>query len=109
MDLMFFPIIVVGIFIYFIPVIIAGFRDHSNQSAIFFLNLFTGWTFIGWVACFVWAFTNQEKPTTHIHNSSAPVSKNSTVDELERLAALKEKGLLTEDEFYKEKQKILNE
>jgi hypothetical protein len=29
--------------------------------AIFFLNLFLGWTFLGWVAAFVWACTSNTK------------------------------------------------
>jgi hypothetical protein len=46
--------ILVGL--YFLPTIVA-FR-HRNQTAIFILNLFLGWTFIGWVLALVWACTN---------------------------------------------------
>ena len=28
----------------------------KNITAIFVLNIFFGWTLIGWVACLVWAF-----------------------------------------------------
>ena len=38
----------------------------------------------------------------------APTDNKSAIDQLERLAKLKESGLLTEDEFNKEKGKILN-
>jgi hypothetical protein len=47
--------IIVGLFIYFVPTII-GLRKR-NAVAIFVLNLFLGWTFIGWVVALVWAFT----------------------------------------------------
>ena len=43
--------------IYFIPGIIAFMRKHPNAMAIVLLNLFLGWTFLGWVAALVWAST----------------------------------------------------
>lgn len=41
--------------IYFIPAGLAKSRKHRNAGAIFLLNLFLGWTFIGWVVALVWA------------------------------------------------------
>ena len=43
------------IILYFLPLIIACFRRHQQMPAIFVLNLFTGWTFFGWVGAFVWS------------------------------------------------------
>jgi hypothetical protein len=42
---------------YFLPAFVAGTRGHQNTAAIFVLNLFLGWTFVGWVVALVWAFT----------------------------------------------------
>lgn len=39
--------------LYFIPTIIGW--NHKNGTAIFLLNLFLGWTFLGWVAALIWA------------------------------------------------------
>lgn len=50
----------VSFVLYFIPAIIAGVRNHKNQTAILVLNLFLGFTFIGWVWALVWAFTNKD-------------------------------------------------
>ena len=47
---------------YFIPWIIAINRKHMNTSAIALLNIFLGWTFLGWVAALVWAMTNDVAP-----------------------------------------------
>ncbi|EPY7042218.1 superinfection immunity protein [Klebsiella pneumoniae] len=47
--------------VYFIPAIIASNRKHSNSGAIACLNIFLGWTFIGWVVALVWAFTDNVK------------------------------------------------
>lgn len=49
--------LVVGIFVNFIPTMIAVLRGHQNIAAIFVLNLLLGWTFIGWAVALVWAFT----------------------------------------------------
>jgi hypothetical protein len=42
---------------YFFPSIIAAFRSHHNTLAIFLLNLFLGWTVIGWLGSLIWAAT----------------------------------------------------
>jgi len=39
-------VIALVLFIYFLPIIIALHRKHSNRLAIFILNLFGGWLFI---------------------------------------------------------------
>ena len=34
---------------YFLPSIVASSRKHHSAGSVFVLNLFLGWTFIGWV------------------------------------------------------------
>jgi hypothetical protein len=46
-------IVVLGL--YFLPSIIAISNNHKNKVAITALNIFAGWTFIGWVGSLVWA------------------------------------------------------
>ncbi len=41
--------------LYFLPTIIAIARKQPNALAIFVLNFFLGWTFIGWVVALVWS------------------------------------------------------
>jgi len=53
--------ITVGVLVYLLPYIVAGSRRHHNRAAIFALNLFLGWTFLGWVIALVWACTKVEK------------------------------------------------
>jgi hypothetical protein len=43
--------------VYFIPTIVANNMEKKNIMAIFVLNLFLGWTFVGWVIALVWACT----------------------------------------------------
>ena len=44
--------------IYFIPVIIAYIRRHNNFVAICLLTIFTGWTFLGWLAALLWSLNS---------------------------------------------------
>jgi len=46
--------LVVG-FIYFLPAYIG--RNKRNFNGILVLNLFLGWTVVGWVIALVWAVT----------------------------------------------------
>jgi hypothetical protein len=38
-----------------LPTIIALARRRHNTLAIFLLNFFLGWTFVGWVVSLVWS------------------------------------------------------
>ena len=57
-----FLLALIAIFIYFLPAIIAYSRGHKNALAIFILDLFLGYTFVGWVGAMIWAVYNSEKP-----------------------------------------------
>ena len=52
-----FPIGLIGLGIYFLPTIIAAFRKHKSIPGIVLVNVFTGWTFIGWIIALVWSLT----------------------------------------------------
>ena len=43
---------------YFLPTIIAMARSKRDVMAIFLLNLFLGWSVIGWIVALVWAAKN---------------------------------------------------
>ncbi|MNC33244.1 hypothetical protein D3C75_816290 [compost metagenome] len=51
-------ILVIALVLYLLPGIIASSREHKNSAAIWVLNIVLGWSFLGWVAALVWAFTN---------------------------------------------------
>jgi hypothetical protein len=46
----------------FLPTLVARSRNHPNTAAIFLVNLFFGWTFIGWVIALLWACTRPASP-----------------------------------------------
>ncbi len=49
-----FSFSLIGILIYFLPTFIAAHRGH-RVPGIFLLNLFFGWTGIGWLVMLLWA------------------------------------------------------
>ena len=51
-------IAVIAFFIHFLPTFVAGSRHVANFWWIFLINLFFGWTLIGWVVALVWAATD---------------------------------------------------
>jgi hypothetical protein len=51
----FFPFFGFGFVMYFLPTVIALVRDKRDKLSIFLLNLFLGWSVIGWIASLVWA------------------------------------------------------
>jgi hypothetical protein len=58
--------------LYFLPAM-TGHRK-ANGGAIFALNLFLGWTFVGWVVALVWALTKD-----------APAPPNAAMIEARRI------------------------
>lgn len=46
------------LWLYFIPSIIG--RDKKRSDGIQILNLFLGWTFIGWVIALIWAVSDEK-------------------------------------------------
>lgn len=46
---------------YFLPTFIAMMRRHPNAVAILIINLFLGWSLIGWVVSLAWSFTAVDK------------------------------------------------
>jgi len=66
--------VVFGVSILFLPTGVAAIRNHPNTLAIFFLNLFLGWTFVGWVAALVWACTTLVPYFDHIPYPAVPLN-----------------------------------
>jgi Superinfection immunity protein len=60
--------IVFCLLLYFLPSYLG--RNKRNVGAIFALNLFLGWTLLGWVAALVWALSH-EAPTAVVVGQSA--------------------------------------
>ena len=53
---------VVVLLVYFGPALIAYKAGHANTTGVALLNLFLGWTLLGWVVALVWACSRQSAP-----------------------------------------------
>ncbi|HEY0653531.1 MAG TPA: superinfection immunity protein [Chryseosolibacter sp.] len=94
--------------IYFAPSFIGNHK--RNAGAIWVLNIFLGWTLIGWVVALVWACT-AETPVqyTNFYEGSNVPKKGTKADELEKLKTLHDRGVLTDDEFNVQKERVLKQ
>ncbi|OOQ61129.1 superinfection immunity protein [Mucilaginibacter pedocola] len=94
--------------LYFLPSILG--RKKHNSTSIFLLNLFLGWTAVGWIVALIWALSNDAPPVifNNIPPPQAPREK-SKADELTKLARLHSDGVLTQEEFDTEKRKLLSQ
>lgn len=80
---LFFPAIPLSILAilfvpYFVPSIVAFARRHHNAVPILFLNIFLGWTLIGWVGSLIWSLTAPQEVRSPIPASKEippPVEK----------------------------------
>jgi hypothetical protein len=48
-------ILIAGLVLYFLPSIVSAAGSHSSTLEILLVNLFLGWTIVGWAACLVWS------------------------------------------------------
>lgn len=49
------PLLLLVAAAYFLPWIVAMWREHPQVVPIFLLNLLLGWTLLGWVGVLIWA------------------------------------------------------
>ncbi|MBM62795.1 MAG: hypothetical protein CL484_07590 [Acidobacteria bacterium] len=52
--------LVVVFVIYFLPMVTAILRRTANQNSVAIINIFLGWTFIGWVVALAMAVSNKK-------------------------------------------------
>ena len=48
------------LYLYFLPTIISHHYDSENKTWLFYLNLVTGWTCLGWLVAFFWAILEKD-------------------------------------------------
>jgi hypothetical protein len=47
--------------VYFVPTIVAAVRGAKQKLGIILVNIFAGWTFIGWVIALVWSIAGERQ------------------------------------------------
>ena len=53
------PFSLLGLAVYLVPTIIAAVRRSKGILGIILLNIFAGWTFIGWVIALIWSLVGE--------------------------------------------------
>lgn len=76
---------------YFMPTVVAALRGHHNGMAIFVLNLFLGWTLLGWIAAAVWSVTAKRPKIVTVRPVGTPGGLD--FDKLAWVDGLKNVGL----------------
>lgn len=93
-------VIIIGFLIYFIPAFVA--KGNNNFTTVLIINIFFGWTLLGWVVALILAFSDSRAPVVISSDTKA-----DKYDQLTKLDALREKGVISTEEFIKEKEKIM--
>lgn len=60
------------ILLYFLPAIIA--HNKRDFTAIFLVDLLSGWTVIGWVVALIWACSAETRPQPHVLVVAGPAA-----------------------------------
>lgn len=55
-------VLAVMVAVYFVPTVVAIFRQHRHLAAIIATNILLGWTFLGWAGALIWSLMDQRKP-----------------------------------------------
>ncbi|MFL1806028.1 SHOCT domain-containing protein [Plesiomonas shigelloides] len=83
----------------FLPSIIALRKNHPYKIPIVLINIFGGLLWgAGWLIALIWCFIVPEKKIASI---------TSVADELDKLNSLKERGVISEDEFNTKKKELM--
>jgi uncharacterized membrane protein HdeD (DUF308 family) len=61
-----------GIVAYFAPALVALCRDAPNRASIIVINVFAGWTLIGWVAALALAVRSKQESGPQRFESVVP-------------------------------------
>ncbi len=79
----------VALAIYFLPTIVASNRNRQS-STVFVINLFFGWTLIGWVIALAIALTDKGTPQQNIVYKKRPLMKRCLycAEEIQPMAKL---------------------
>lgn len=95
--------IIIGL-LYFIPAIIA--REKADFKLIFLLNLFLGWTIIGWIWALIWSFENEKEPLSY-YKAGYPGYTTEKALRLHELQKQFDAGVITRADYDKALKEIL--
>ena len=69
-----------AVMFYLIPTGVAFYRKHEQLVPIFIVNLFLGWSLVGWVICLAWSFQSALSGGRSSRDVNVTVNLNQDVD-----------------------------
>lgn len=121
-DIIIVILIILAVFLYFLPSYIGFKRNNPFKWIVFIVNLLFGWTFIVWVVLLIYtAFPNKKTILDPIIDPSGSMSAkeygnrfndlkthSNKINTIKELYQLKESGAISEQEFniYRNKLKL---
>jgi hypothetical protein len=90
--------------IYMLPSIMG--RDKNKFNSILLLNIFLGWTVIGWGLLLVWALKTDKDPL-RVYRSKTLDCCPKIEAELTKLKNLFRAGEITKDDYHQETSKLI--
>ncbi len=103
--------------LYLLPIYEASKRRHPRIVPISLIDVFLGWTVIGWIVALVWAVRRSVVSVGGEDNENSPYvvveepsryPPNSAADSLKELSKLRAEGAITEEEYDAAKHRVLN-
>ncbi len=110
----------ITMFLYLMPTFVAFHRKHRNRWPLLALNVLFGWSFIGWVACLVWACVAKNLEAEEQTVSARPqeqAARDATsahhleeemLSMLSRLKAVYERGGIDKEEYHRLRDPIVD-
>lgn len=99
--------VVVFFLLYFLPTIVGSLRTVPDIGSVAKINLFLGWTVVGWVVALAMALRSARASPIEASASVSPAG-DATIEGFKQLADLHERGQLTDEEFAAAKAQLLN-
>jgi hypothetical protein len=65
-------VLVAAVVIYFLPTMIAYARRHERRGSILLVDLFLGWTFVGWWFALIWAIVGKPEKVKPFYERNEP-------------------------------------
>jgi hypothetical protein len=115
--------IAILIFLYLLPAWIAWSRKHQNKGPIILIDVFLGWTVIGWIVALIWSVGSTKKdtvvvlpaqpadnalPSSQTPLLAIPVANKTIGERIADLKSMLDSGAITQNEYEVLKADALN-
>ncbi|MDB2404993.1 superinfection immunity protein, partial [Alphaproteobacteria bacterium] len=88
----------------------ASSKKHKNTGSIFVINLFLGWTLLGWVTALAMALSYDDTKQEYLEkDDNSDDDFDDTPERLKNIKKLLDNNFITEEEYNKKRTDILQD